>query len=463
MNPRTATGGFVEHKADQLFKRQPGSIKETGVGLTELVDLCVKAIHFAGQPSARSLGEHLALPYNVLEELLSFLKKEQIIEIAGTDGTGEQAYLYALTDNGREKVVEALDRNAYVGPCPVPFAEYVDVVKRQALGDDNIPAAVVNDALSGLQLSATTRGLIGPAVNSGRSLLLYGEPGNGKSAIAKGIGRMMTDNVLIPYAIDVNGQIIRLFDSRVHEVILDAPVTEERRNLRTVGSFEARERRHDRRWAICRRPVVMAGGELTLSELELRYSPQAKFYIAPLQMQANCGVLVIDDFGRQLIGPKALLNRWIVPMEERIDHLALANGEVIEVPFELLLVFSTNIPPDQLGDEAFFRRIRHKIEVGDPDEESFKRILKSVCEGKNIAFSDEAAEYLVENYYRHYSRPFRGVAPRNLVDLIADISRFEGRPPALDRQSIDLACASYFIAGNKSLQPKSDGPFALAS
>ncbi len=254
MSEQTATIGFVERKVEHLFKHQPNSIKETGVGLTELVDLCVKAIHFAGQPSARSLVDRLALPFNVLEELLSFLKKEQVIEIAGIDGTGEQAYLYSLTDHGREKVTEALDRNAYVGPCPVPFAEYVEVVKRQALGDDNIPASVVDNALSGLQLSPTTRGLIGPAVNSGRSLLLYGDPGNGKSAIAKGIGKMMTDNVLIPYAVDVNGQIIRLYDSRVHELILDPIVVEDRRNLRAVSSFEARERRHDRRWAICRAP-----------------------------------------------------------------------------------------------------------------------------------------------------------------------------------------------------------------
>jgi hypothetical protein len=274
-------------------------------------------------------------------------------------------------------------------------------------------------------------------------MLLYGDPGNGKSSIAKGIGRMLQGNVLIPHAIDVGGQTIRIFDPRVHRPIEEEPDND--RRLSPPGQPKPTERRRDQRWVICYRPLIMTGGELTLADLELKFSPQSKFYIAPIQMKANCGVLVIDDLGRQIVQPKELLNRWIVPMEGRVDYLSLLSGETIEVPFELLLVFSTNIPPHRLGDEAFFRRIRHKIEVGDPDEASFLSILRIVCESHGIAYSPEAGRYLIERYYRPKGRHFRGVHPRDIVDLILDISSFQGRRAELSAEWIDLACASYFI------------------
>jgi hypothetical protein len=209
------------------------------------------------------------------------------------------------------------------------------------------------------------------------------------------------------------------------------------------------ERRRDMRWLVAERPLIITGGELTLADLELKYSPQSKFYIAPLQMRANCGILVIDDFGRQLVQPKELLNRWIVPMEARVDHLSLLSGETIEVPFELLLVFSTNIPPQSLGDEAFFRRIRHKIEVGDPDEPGFLSILEGACERNGIAYIPETGRYLIEQYYKPKNRHFRGVHPRDLLDLLLDISSYQRRDPEFTTEWIDLACASYFIDERK--------------
>ena len=209
------------------------------------------------------------------------------------------------------------------------------------------------------------------------------------------------------------------------------------------------ERRRDMRWAIAQRPLILTGGELTLADLELKFSPQSKFYIAPLQMKANCGILVVDDFGRQLVQPKELLNRWIIPMEARVDYLSLLSGETVEVPFELLLVFSTNIPPQRLGDEAFFRRIRHKIEVGDPDEASFLQILRMVCERNSIHYSEVGGRYLIDRYYKPASRHFRGVHPRDIIDLLLDISSFQGRTPEFTPEWIDLACASYFIDERK--------------
>jgi predicted ATPase with chaperone activity len=429
------------------FRAQPASVEATGISFGQLVDLCVKTIYYSGRPSAREIADEMALPFNVAETILAFLKREKYVETVGSSGLGEQQYQYALTDKGNDKAVEALERNQYIGPTPIPYEEYVEVVKEQSVRRIRIDANVVDGALADLVLQKTTHDLVGPAVNSGRSILLYGDPGNGKSSIAKGIGVMLKGDVLIPNAIDVGGKTIRVFDPRIHQEIPQPPV-DDRREVTMSRAFNIvgkSERRRDQRWRICKRPMIMTGGELTLADLDLKYSPQSKFYIAPLQMKANCGVLVIDDFGRQLAQPKELLNRWIVPMEGRIDYLSLLSGETIEVPFELLLVFSTNIPPTQLGDEAFFRRIRHKIEVGDPDETAFLGILKLTCERHSIPFSYEAGRYLIDRYYRPKNRHFRGVHPRDIIDLILDISSFQGRRPELTPEWLDLACASYFI------------------
>ena len=456
-------GNRVNSEFEPPFLPQPNSVEETGIGFGQLLDLCVKTIYYGGRPSARQISEQLALPFNVIETVLSFLKREKFIEVVGSVGIGEQQYQYALSDKGNEKAAEALDRNQYVGPAPIPFEQYVDIVHKQSVRQMRVDSAVVDVALSDLILSQTTRSLVGPAVNSGRSLLLYGDPGNGKSSIAKGIGRMLKGNILIPYAVDVGGQTIRVFDPRLHQ-LAPAPTAEEREEPQRIPNRP--ERRRDSRWAICPRPLIMVGGELTLSDMELKYSPSGKFYIAPIQMKANCGILVIDDFGRQLVQPKELLNRWIVPMEARVDHLSLLSGETIEFPFELLLVFSTNIPPNQIGDEAFFRRIRHKIEVGDPDEAGFLSILHMVCEKNNIPYSEEGGRYLIDHYYRPKGRHFRGVHPRDIVDLLNDISSFQGRTPGFSPEWIDLACASYFIDDSADRQsgmmpPPAPPPFSM--
>jgi hypothetical protein len=442
LTKRSATG---VSEPELTFLQQPASIDEVGIEFGQLADLAVKTIYYGGRPSARAITARMALPFQIVDTILAFLKKEQFIEVVGSSGIGEQQYQYALTNKGTEKAIEALERNQYVGPTPVSFEVYCETVMRQSVRQIRVGPPTVDGALSDLVLSGTTRSLIGPAVNSGRSMLLYGDPGNGKSSIAKAIGAMLPGAVLIPYAIDVNGQTIRVFDPRVHHEIARPLVEDERREEWQVTPASNGERRRDVRWAICRRPLIMVGGELTLAELELKYSPASRFYIAPLQMKANCGVLVIDDFGRQLVQPKELLNRWIIPMEARVDHLSLLNGETIEIPFELLLVFSTNLPPKSLGDEAFFRRIRHKIEVGDPDEAGFLEILRMVCEQKDITYADAGGRYLLQRYYANTGRHFRGVHPRDIIDLALDIASFQGKHPEFTPEWIDLACASYFI------------------
>jgi predicted ATPase with chaperone activity len=275
-------------------------------------------------------------------------------------------------------------------------------------------------------------------------VLIYGNSGNGKSTITTAIENMLPGVVLIPYAVEVQGQIIKVFDPRMHQQISpDLPA--ERRLDGASATPTGLERRRDGRWAIAKRPLVSVGGELTLQDLELRYSPLSQFYIAPLQWKANSGVLVIDDFGRQMIQPQELLNRWILPMEQGVDHLSLHTGDTVELPFDVLLIFSSNIPPSRLGDEAFFRRIRHKVEIPNPSLEQFLEILRRVAEEHGVTYTEDGAQYLVSTYYEQVGRQLKGCHPRDLVELLDDITHFYGEQPALTPEWLDLACASYFV------------------
>jgi len=428
------------------FVPQPQTIEETGLDFGLLLDLCIKTMYYIGRPRARLIAAQLGLTFHIVQEILTFLKREQLCEVVGSAGLGEQNYQYALTGKGADKAEEVLTRSRYVGPAPVPFQTYLEFLGRQSVKRLGVTREDVERVLSTLVLSERTLRSIGPAVNSGQAILLYGGSGNGKSTMAKAIGEMLDGEILVPYAIEINGQIIKVFDARTHQELegglpLERRFDEDPNNALPNGL----ERRRDRRWALIRRPVVMAGGELTLRDLELRYDPVSKLYAAPLQVKANGGVLVIDDFGRQLVQPRELLNRWIVPMDKGTDHLTLQTGESIEVPFDVLLIFSTNLPPAQLGDEAFFRRIRHKIDIPNPTREEFLLILERVCRERDIPFSQEEASYLVEHHYGETGRPLRGCHPRDLVELMEDIARYRGRVPALDPDLIDLACESYFV------------------
>jgi predicted ATPase with chaperone activity len=425
------------------FVPQPQTVEETGLDFSMILDLVVKGIYFAGRPAARQIAAQIALPFGVVDEVLAFMKREQLAEVVGSSGMGEQLYQYSLSVKGMEKAEEALARNHYIGPAPVPFDLYLEVLKQQSIKNIRLTPDSVEQAVSHLVLDESVIEALGPAVNSGRSMLIYGGSGNGKSTITGAIGRMLPGEVLIPYAVDVNGIIVKVFDPRVHnEIPADKPG--DRRASEPNGGSS--ERRRDRRWVIGRRPMIAAGGELTLAELELKYSPQSKFYIAPLQWKANSGILIVDDFGRQMIQPKELLNRWIVPMEERVDHLSLHTGDIVEVPFDCLLIFSTNLHPSQLGDEAFFRRIRHKIEIPDPTQPEFMEILVRVCQQREMPMDQDAAAYLVDRYYTRLDRGFKGCHPRDIVEIVSDICVFHGERPVFDRRYLDQAAHSYFVS-----------------
>ena len=422
---------------------EPQSVAETGLDYGLILDLVLKTIYYSGRPSARFICGRVCLSFAIIEGALEYLRKEELTEIVGSSGMLEQDYQYSLTSKGAAKVRELLEQNLYVGPAPVPFELYQQVVARQSIASLDPSPQKLEEAFHNLILDRETMDQIGTALGSGRSVFLYGPPGNGKSTIAERMVGLLSEAIYIPYAFEYNGQIVRVHDPRTH-IAADGASADDAAALGT-GSIMNIATGRDMRWALSRRPLVIGGGELTLTDLELRYSPISKYYVAPMQVKANNGVLVIDDFGRQLLRPDELLNRWMVPMDRQIDHLVFQTGETLTIPFDLLLVFATNLQPSQLGDEAFFRRIRHKIEVGDPDEEGFLRIMRMTCVANNIPYEEQAGRYIIERYYRPKGRNLRGVHPRDIIDLLMDIASFRGIDPACTKELLDLACQSYFI------------------
>jgi predicted ATPase with chaperone activity len=397
-----------------------------------MVDLALKVMYFEGYLSGYELAERMALPYaGVLNQVLEFLKREKLVEVRGAGGLGESAYQYAIADKGRSMAREALDRGSYAGPAPVPLRMYSHAILKQALGQVIVYPRVMRQALSHLVINEDTYSHLGPAVNSGRSIFLFGPPGNGKTAIAESIGRMlMSDTMYIPYAVEVGSQIIRVFDYVNHEVV-DEP--------------ENNSRARDQRWVHIQRPVIVTGGELTLETLDLVYDETNQYYEAPFQMKANGGLLLIDDFGRQQARPRDLLNRWIVPLEKRVDYLTLHTGRKIEVPFDVLIVFSTNLAPKDLVDEAFLRRIRHKIEITNPSFDEYREIFRRVCAERGVPYDDRGLAYLLQEHYVEAKRPLRSCHPRDLVDHLYDIARYVNVPPTLSKNLIDQACKAYFV------------------
>jgi predicted ATPase with chaperone activity len=426
------------------FISQPNSVVETGLPLSLLADLMLKTIHFSGRPTAKQMGAQMAISFGTTQELITFLRQEQAIETAGTSGIGEQAYRYALTDRGRKMADEALRRSLYVGPAPVPFDTYVEILKQQSIKNTQLSRHLFAEGVSHLVLSKSTLAALGPAFSSGRSVLVYGASGNGKTSITMAVGKILPGEVLIPYAVEVHGQLVRVFDPRLH-VRVGPSLTEERRQEEEESPPTGFERRSDARWVLAKRPMVAVGGELTLQDLELRYSASSQFYIAPLQWKANSGIFIVDDFGRQMIQPAELLNRWIVPMEQGVDHLTLHTGDTLELPFDVLLVFSSNIPPGDLGDEAFFRRIRHKVEIPNPTEAEFLQILKNAAADYGVDYSDEAAQHFLTKHYAQTGRAMKSCHPRDVIELVTDLMEFYGETPAMAPEWIDLACSSYFV------------------
>lgn len=426
---------------------EPASIEETGLGMGFLTDLVLKIIYFHGTISGTRLADISKLPFlNVLDRVLEFLKLEEYVDIIGAKGGfSERSFEYILAAKGRIKVHEVLDRSQYAGPAPVPLDRYVEMIERQSVGNMVVDKRTIQQAFAHLVVSEKMLDKIGPAANSARSLFLYGPPGNGKTTIAEGIANLMGGHVIIPYAVEIDGQVIKVFDPLNHRVLQETTYTEPEPSSPFGAPATSASRLPDRRWLICKRPQVVVGGELVLEQLELIFDPISKVYEAPYQMKANGGLFLIDDFGRQKSRPQDLLNRWIVPLEKKHDYLALQNGKKLQVPFDVLIVFSTNLDPKELMDDAFLRRIRHKIEVPNPTPQEYRAVFQRICKVRQIPYSDEGLRYLLQEHYMKVNRDLRFCHPRDICDQILDEAKYRGVPVSMSKELLDRACEAYFV------------------
>jgi hypothetical protein len=417
----------------------PATIAETGLHPDTLSQLMLKTL-VGGEAAGTALAEKLRLPYSVLEALVQHARIEKLVEVRGATGTGTASYRYSLTDLGRERALQFMEVSRYVGPAPVPLGQYNSYVRACMAARPYVDRDRLATGFTDLIVSRWMFDQLGPAVNSGKSLFLYGAPGNGKTVVAEGIGRAFGTEMFVPHAIDVDGQVITMFDPVNH-----VPLASHAEAVSVIAVAA-----HDRRWEKVKRPVVVVGGELTLEMLDLTFNPIARFYEAPIQMKANGGVFVVDDFGRQRIPPRDLLNRWIVPLESRVDFLTLHTGRKIEIPFNVLIVFATNLKPESLADEAFMRRIPYKIRAKNPTVDEYCRIFELNCRKRQLAFDPVVVEYLQRRYYQPRRLQMRACHPRDLVEQVVNICRYQNREPVITRDLIDAACSSYFLEESES-------------
>jgi hypothetical protein len=436
MTPFAETA-FEEPETDirSIAPPVPRTLEDTGLAIDQVEQLLVKTMYGA-EATGMTIADRTRLPYALIEPIIERLRAALLVEVRGATGSGTAGYRYSLTDLGRDRARQFLAVSHYIGAAPVPLATYVAAMKTLQSARGYVDHARLSHGFSHLIVNDDLLEQLGPAVNAGKGVFLYGPPGNGKSVLAEGMGRTIGGDMYVPHAIDVEGHVVTVYDPISHE-----PVEETGASSGSV----VRNAPYDRRWIRIRRPVVIVGGELTLDMLDLTFNPISKFYEAPLQLKANGGVFLIDDFGRQRIRPEDLLNRWIVPLESRVDYLTLHTGKKFQIPFDVLTVFATNLNPQSLADEAFLRRIPYKIPVEDPTLDEFTRIFEMNCQRRGLNFHHVMIAYLHRRHYLPVNRPLRACHPRDLIDQVTALCRYRGVKPVITRELLDKACESYFV------------------
>ncbi|HOG08490.1 MAG TPA: ATPase [Syntrophales bacterium] len=402
------------------------SIEETGVRKNLLEELALKIIYLVGETSLLELARRMGLSYKVVEELFQRLRTDQLCQVTGMAGG---THRIVASSSGKSRALELLAQNQYAGPAPVSLEDYVDRTRTQSVLDNRITPDDVTRAFADLVLDHKTLHQIGVAATSGRGIFLYGPTGTGKTTIAESLTRLFEkDTVWVPYAVEVDGQIITVYDAVLHQRLEQSAGPEQ-----------------DGRWVKCRRPRMMVGGELTIEMLDLQFNPATRFYTGPVQMKANNGILIIDDFGRQRVSPEELLNRWVVPLDRRVDFITLAGGRKIEIPFDLLVIFATNLDPAKLVDEAFLRRIQTKIRVDFMKPDQFREIFRRLCEKHKLGFEPVLADELIRLVEQEYGEPLRACYPRDILQQVLWMAQYRQKEPTLDRKALGNACQNYFL------------------
>ena len=420
-----------ETAEDEKFRpKAPDTLEQSGLNREEIESLILKYLYTRGVASGRQVCLQIKLPYQIVEPIIRDLKFDHLLSLSGTAEAGD--FEYSITDTGRDRARAMAAECSYCGAAPVPLKDYLVAMAAQSIAKQQVSVEHLHDAFADLIMNKKMLDTLGPAINSGRGMFLFGEPGNGKTSIAERITRCFGSVIWIPRALGIDGEIIRLFDPGMHEEIAS-----DKEGLFDLSGV-------DPRWVQIVRPTIVAGGELTMAELEVTQNKITKICEAPLQLKSNCGTFVIDDFGRQRMPVSELLNRWIVPLEKRYDFLNMPSGKKIQVPFDQLIIFSTNLEPKQLVDGAFLRRIPYKIQVPDPTETEFHKILSIVCPHYGFEYEREAVEYLLATHYRPVNRPLRSCQPRDLVLQVRNYCTYHKLPKKLSREAFDFAVSNYF-------------------
>ncbi len=439
--------GVIEQKVlEALLKRIPGEpadIAATGIDELDLLSLLMRLIYVGRLENCREFIDAIKLPYHIVTDLVRMAIDRQLLRTLGTRGSGSAIDMnYAFTDEGKRWTVDALERLRYTGPAPVTLDEFTYQVSLQKLTNELVTFERISKGLGELTFDASILEQSGPALNSGRAMLLYGPPGNGKTSFAHSLSEVYRDVIYVPYAITVEGELIRFFDPSIHQDVRTAEASD-----KEEMSF-VRAEEFDARWVPCRRPFVTTGGELTLEMLELRYDETGHFYEAPLHVKALGGCFVVDDFGRQLVSPTNLLNRWIVPLENKIDYLKLHSGKSVSIPFEELVIFSTNLEPEDLMDPAFLRRLPYKIEIGSPSLEIYRTIFEKECIKQKMSLPTEAFDQIVHKLKEDKGLQLAAYQPRFIVDQVVATCRFMGQPAHFEPRFIEYALNNLRVKRN---------------